>query len=185
MKRESIFRGLGRAVVLSIACVPAAYVARWVLPQSIALNTLVAVITFAAIVDILRVSGGGVGKTALAALAFAALGAGIGFPTDQLILLSAALIWLTRSVISYSSIIPAGLDAGVTALSLGAASWTVATGSGFTMGVWVFFLVQALTAKIPRRMTSRSAAEPAPASDPFDQAYNSAEHALRRIIARA
>jgi hypothetical protein len=94
----------------------------------------------------------------------------------------ALLIWLVRSVFFRRGLLPALLDGALSVVALAAAVW-VATGTGsLFLGLWCFFLVQALFVAIPDRLGAHAARRPSAATDDaFDRAYRTAEAAVRRL----
>ncbi|MGB5259112.1 MAG: hypothetical protein WBO34_01155 [Gammaproteobacteria bacterium] len=92
-------------------------------------------------------------------------------------------IWLIRSLYFYSSALSALADLGLNGVGLAAAIWAVTrTGSVF-LGIWCFFLVQALFVAIPNSIqrkpgTAQSGHE---SDDRFQYAYRVAETAVRKL----
>ena len=92
-------------------------------------------------------------------------------------------VWLIRSLYFYSSVLSALADMGLNGLGLAAAIWAVTrTGSVF-LGIWCFFLVQALFVFIPKSInhkpgTTRVGHE---SEDRFQHAYRVAEAAVRKL----
>ena len=92
-------------------------------------------------------------------------------------------IWLIRSLYFYSSPLSALADLGLTGLGLSAAAWAIVrTGSPF-LGIWCFFLVQALFVAIPKEAFRGSGTRRNrhAATDRFQHAYRSAEAAVRKL----
>jgi hypothetical protein len=92
-------------------------------------------------------------------------------------------IWLIRSLYFYSSALSALADLGLNGLSLAAAVWAVTrTGSVF-LGVWCFFLVQALFVAIPKRIGRRpgTGQDGHDSEARFQHAYRAAETAVRKL----
>jgi hypothetical protein len=93
------------------------------------------------------------------------------------------ILWLIRSLYFYSSVLSALADLALNGLGLAAAIWAVTrTGSVF-LGIWCFFLVQALFVFIPKNInrktgTDRDGQEH---GDRFQYAYRAAEAALRKL----
>jgi hypothetical protein len=93
------------------------------------------------------------------------------------------IIWLIRSLNFYASALPALADLGLNGLGLAASIWAVTrTGSVF-LGIWCFFLVQALFVVIPKSVRRT----PGPTrighmhEDRFQHAYHVAETAARKL----
>ena len=185
MKTRSLFQGLVLAVCLSLAAIPLAMALHAVLSPRLAFNTLVAILAYAAILDTLRRSGSTTGRAVLGVTCAAALCGGVLFLTGyECCLLSAGLLWFARSVITYSSLLMAAADLGVTVLGLAAAGSAYGSGRSLIVGIWIFLLSQAFTAKIPRSLSAAPTQIPTASRDPFDAAHASAEYALRQIIGR-
>lgn len=92
-------------------------------------------------------------------------------------------IWLIRSLYFYSSLLSSLADLGLNGLSLAAAMWAfLHTGSLF-LGIWCFFLVQALFVTIPDRLGAKpQAAGPDQTGDErFERAHRSAQAAVRKL----
>jgi hypothetical protein len=93
------------------------------------------------------------------------------------------IIWLIRSLYFYASLLSALADLGLNGLGLSAAVWAITrTGSVF-LGIWCFFLVQALFVVIPKEAFRGSGANRAAqaGTDRFQHAYRSAEAAVRKL----
>ncbi|MGH8576033.1 MAG: hypothetical protein ACREXX_07925 [Gammaproteobacteria bacterium] len=73
-------------------------------------------------------------------------------------------------------------DLGLNALSVMATVWAVRQTGSVLLGIWCFFLVQALFVAIPPAMQrkKRGSGEPE-AEDRFQEAYRVAESALRSL----
>lgn len=105
-------------------------------------------------------------------------------PLPFYLLLHAGAVWLIRSLYFYSGVFPSLIDMGLTGLSLVTAVWSLSrTGSVF-LGTWCFFLVQALTAAIPRSMSTKRQAPPALPDDGFESARRRADAALQQLISQ-
>ncbi len=106
---------------------------------------------------------------------------GIGLTGDLLIHL--ALLWLVRSGLFHNRFYTALLDLGLLALGLGAALWGGSVTGSLAVGLWSFFLVQALFVFIPQAGSGhpRPTTPPAGESERFDRAYRAAQEALQRM----
>ena len=101
------------------------------------------------------------------------------------LLIHAGAVWLVRSLLGYSGVMPAAMDLGLCLLSLATFSWAfMRTGSVFA-ATWSCFLVQALWVAIPPNIR-KSDAERAPAggNEPFERARRQADEALRQLSSR-
>ena len=116
-----------------------------------------------------------------------ALAAGIAWfatpPLELYVLLHCGLIWIIRSLYSYSGVLPALIDLGLNGLALAAAIWAAVRSDSVFLIVWCFFLVQALYVAIPpnlrRQLTTAVAGTPG--EDRFRRAHRAAEAALRKL----
>jgi hypothetical protein len=113
--------------------------------------------------------------------------AGVTWFTHPPLLLYVAVhlgtVWLVRSLYFYSSALSALADLGLNGLALAAAVTAITrTGSVF-LGIWCFFLVQALFVVIPKSLNRRSGAGAGHADeDRFQHAYRAAETAVRKLL---
>ena len=92
-----------------------------------------------------------------------------------------ALIWLIRASYFQRGVLAALADLALIGLGLCAArgAW-LHTGSS-ALALWCFFVIQALFSAIPRQQRARRRAAPEAPSQRFEQAYQSALQALRRL----
>ena len=107
----------------------------------------------------------------------------ISLPLMLFILIQVSMLWLIRSLYFYSSILSALIDLGITGTSL-----VVAIGAGLYtnslfLGLWCFFLTQALFVFIPARISKKSSkiSLKLKREDSFSAAHHSAESALRKL----
>ena len=106
---------------------------------------------------------------------------------DPLIYLALHLgmIWLVRTRYHQPGPLAALLDLGLNLLASIAAVWAFVHADSVFLGIWSFFLVQALFVAIPAadgRQVGADRDEPA-RPDRFQQAHRSAEAALRKLSA--
>lgn len=98
------------------------------------------------------------------------------------LLLHLGLIWLIRSLYFYTGILPALLDLGLSGMAL-----LIALGAGlhtgsFFIGLWCFFLAQALFVFIPASMHRKSRGDAGTAQeDRFEHAHRVATDAVRKL----
>ncbi len=106
---------------------------------------------------------------------------GIGLWGDLLIHL--ALLWLVRAGLFHSRLYTALMDLGLVVLGLGAALWGSSETGTLVVGLWSFFLVQALFVFIPHDAADSEgiATSPLGDSERFDRAHRAAEDALQRL----
>jgi hypothetical protein len=189
MRPSSLIQGMLVAFGLSVIAKPLLLVFT-VLALRMDNQLLIASLVAAYILYIMSRRVGRVGRVTLAVLSWGLLfgvcfmGASIG----SVILLGLGLIWLVRSVLRYTSLLSALLDALLCAVSLaGAALITMFSGS-VALTVWGFFLCQALWVFIPttfgglaKSLYVATDGCEGRASDRFTCAYHAAEAALRSL----
>ncbi|MET0027577.1 MAG: hypothetical protein ABW101_08060 [Candidatus Thiodiazotropha sp.] len=105
---------------------------------------------------------------------------GIGLWGDLLIHL--ALLWLVRCGLFHNRLYTALMDLGLVATGLAAALWGSSETGTLVVGLWSFFLVQALFVFIPHDAADPAgfATPPVGDSERFDRAYRAAQDALQR-----
>lgn len=91
-------------------------------------------------------------------------------------------VWLIRSVYRYDRLWPALADLALCAASILAAAWAASRSGSVFLATWCLFLVQALSAAIPRGDARHDDTPPA-GRDAFDDARRRAEEALTRLAA--
>jgi hypothetical protein len=96
------------------------------------------------------------------------------------IALHVGAVWFIRSVYRYDRLLPALADLALCVASVAAAAWAVSRSGSVFLATWCLFLVQALSAAIPRGADPRDPAAPA-GGDAFDDARRRAEEALTRL----
>ncbi len=156
-----------------------------VFPGIPVLRLLIAAIGLAYVVYLLSRSPERVGRITAAAAWL--LVAGVLWFTHPPLLLYVLVhlgtLWLIRSLYFYSSVLSAFADLGLNGLALAAAIWAVTrTGSVF-LGIWCFFLVEALFVLIPKNVKRMPGTGPAghEYEDRFQHAYRIAEGAVRKL----
>lgn len=104
-------------------------------------------------------------------------------PLGLYLLVHVGAIWLVRSLYFYSGVFPSLIDLGLSALSISAFGWAIERTGSIFLGIWCFFLVQALFVAIPKRIAKRSKRiEPKVDSNGFEQARRQADKALQQIF---
>jgi hypothetical protein len=96
------------------------------------------------------------------------------------------LLWLIRASCTYSSLLSAVADLGLSLLGVVLAAWAwVRTGSPFLAG-WCFFLTLAMHAWIPDSVAARNRQSPGAddARDRFEEAHRAAQAALARLASK-
>ena len=185
MKQPTFLEGVAVALAASLAGGVLYTALNVVFPGVPVLRLLIAGIGLTYVVYLLSRSSERVGRVTTAAAWL--LSAGVLWFTQPplLIYIGAHLgaVWLVRSLYFYSSALSALADLGLNGLALAAGIWAVTrTGSVF-LGIWCFFLVEALFVAIPKsiqRKSGTAAAGYAPA-DRFQHAYRAAETAVRKL----
>ncbi len=110
-------------------------------------------------------------------------------PTPVVVgLLTVGTIWLVRSVLYYSGLLPALGDGVLCGVSVVCALGTALSTQNLWLTVWVFFLLQALFVYMPQRFArsshDQSRRASSSADDAFARAHRSAEHALQAMAQR-
>lgn len=97
--------------------------------------------------------------------------------------LNLGLIWLVRALYHQAGVLAALADLGLNAVALLAAAWALSTSGSLFLGIWSFFLVQALFTAIPPLTGKARAGTTAQdtSADRFAQAHRNAESALRKL----
>ena len=92
-------------------------------------------------------------------------------------------LWLIRSLYFYSSALSALADLGLNGLGLAAGIWAITHTGSVLLGIWCFFLVQALFVVIPKSIQHKPGATQASheSEDRFQHAYRAAETAVRKL----
>ena len=101
------------------------------------------------------------------------------------LLMQAGIIWLVRSLYHQPGPLAAILDLMLGLAALAAGVWAFVHADSLFLGIWTYFLVQALFVTIPSAKGRRPAGRQAADSDPdhFQTAYRSADAALRKLSA--
>jgi hypothetical protein len=185
MKQPTFPEGVSVALAASLAGGVLYSAMGAVFPGIPVLRLLIAGISLAYVVYLLSRSPERVGR--ITATAAWLLIAGVLWFTQPPLLLYVFVhlgaLWVIRSLYFYSSTLSALADMGLNGLSLAAAIWAVTwTGSVF-LGIWCFFLVQALFVFIPKSIRRKPGAVRAgdEREDRFQHAYRSAEAAVRKL----
>lgn len=93
------------------------------------------------------------------------------------------MVWLVRALYHQSGPLAALIDLTLNLLALAAGVWAFVHTSSTFLGIWTFFLVQALFVAIPSTDGRDLATNPTDGGqpDPFQTAYRNAEAALRKL----
>ena len=120
----------------------------------------------------------------LAAWALATVAAWAFAPLTLYLAAQAGMLWLLRVLLLGRGFVAALADLGLVALGLAASGWALARTGSVGVALWSFFLVVALAAFVPARVTRRASREARTDPDRFQQAHHAAEAALRALVAR-
>jgi hypothetical protein len=140
---------------------------------------LIAALGLGYLLYVLARSGARVGRlVSLAAWLLLAVAAWVpAVPLALYLLIHVGAVWLLRAVYFYPSPLPALADLGLQGLALAAALSALTHTASPLLGIWCFFLVQALflppAVGKARRQRDRE--------DRFQHAYASADAALRKL----
>ena len=185
MKQPTFLEGVSVALAASLAGSMLYTAMQVVLPGVPVLRLLIAGIGLAYMVYLLSRSPERVGRiTAVAA--WIVIAGVLWFAQPPLLLyvfVHLGTLWIIRSLYFYSSALSALADLGLNGLSLAAAIWAVTrTGSVF-LGIWCFFLVQALFVLIPKSVHRKQGSGHISdeREDRFQHAYRVAETAVRKL----
>ena len=185
MKRPGFLEGVSVALIAGIVGGMLFDVLLSVLSAGFVLRLLIAGVGGAYLLYLLRRSDEKVGRiTTLSVwlLTSAVIGL-LDLSLPLYLLIHLGLLWLIRSLYFHTSLISALLDLGLVALGLAAAVWAVFETGTLFLGLWSFFLVQALFTAIPGNWKgSRRPQKAGPHSpDPFLHARGVADEALRKL----
>ncbi|HEX7720276.1 MAG TPA: hypothetical protein VF389_10750, partial [Woeseiaceae bacterium] len=149
------------------------------------LQVLVSILGFLYLIWVIRGSGRRSGRfVALAFWGVLSVGTWFFAPTlSMYLLIHVAAIWLIRSLLVYSGLLPALLDLALTAASAAAATWAFSRSGNVFLATWCFFLLQALFVAIPIRVAPIRVAHKKCANDQSNEVDNEAfERARRRAV---
>ena len=188
MKQPTFLEGVSVAIAASLAGSMLYTALNTVFPGIPVLRLLIAGMGLAYVVYLLSRSPERIGRVTATA-AWVVVAAVLWFTATPLLLYvfgHLCAIWLIRSLYFYSSALSALTDLGLNGLSLAAAIWALTrTGSVF-LGIWCFFLVQALFVIIPKRINRKPGAVQASHEheDRFQHAHRVAEAAVRKLSSK-
>jgi hypothetical protein len=183
MKRPGFFEGMALALVLSLAGSLAYGGLSLFLPAGPVPRLIIAGLSFAYLLYLLRRSSERVGRLTTLAAWFAMAAAVWPWSLSLPLYLLAHIVtlWLVRSLYFHGSLTAALADAVLNGLALTAALWAARQTGSLFASLWCFFLVQALFSSLPNPVPGgRNRVGPAP-EDRFEQAHRAAEAALRRL----
>ncbi len=185
MKQPTFPEGVAVALAASLAGGVLYTALDTVFPGVPVLRLLIAAIGLVYVVYLLGRSTERVGRVTAAAAWL--LVAGVLWFTHPPLLLYVCvhlgMIWLIRSLYFYSSALSALADLGLNGLGLAAGIWAITRTGSVLLGIWCFFLVQALFVFIPKSVSRKPGAGQAgqAGEDRFQHAYRAAETAVRKL----
>jgi hypothetical protein len=150
---------------------------------STALRAVIALLGFAAVLDVLASSRERVGRvTTVAAWTLgAAIAAGVPLPLTAYVLVHAGLLWLVRALYRYSSLVPALGDFALCLLGAAFAAWAAQRTGSAWLALWCFFLVQSFHVLLPESLNRTAGDARDDGVDAFTRAQRAAEAAVRRM----
>jgi len=183
MKMPSFIEGVVVAIALSVIGSAIAFVLAPLVGRIEIMYLLITSISFVYLVYLLKRSTERVGKITTVVLWLVVTGAiwVAGLPVLLLGVVQIGFIWLARSLYFYSGVLPALVDLGLTALSVVIAFWAATHSGSLFLGIWTFFLMQALYVVIPQPLRTGGGFQKNAEDDAFQRAYRNAEAAVRQL----
>jgi hypothetical protein len=184
MKRPTFYEGVGVALIVSVATGILFPVLVTLFSEIFVLRSLIAGVGLAYLLYLLKRSDERVGRitTLVVWWIVTTLIWSLGLSLPLYLLAQLGLIWLTRSLYYYSSLLAALADLGLVLFGAAAATWAWLTTHSPWTTLWCFFLVQALFVFIPSRIDGRwTKSKPEMGQDRFQRAYRVAETALTKL----
>ena len=188
MKQATFFEGVAIALVISIVGSAVFFTLSSVFSASGLFRLLIAGISFTYILYLLARSRERVGRiTVVSVWCIAACITWLFVPSFILyLLIHLGLIWLIRSLYFYQSILAAGADLGLNAISFAVAIWAWSNTHSLFISLWCFFLLQALFVAIPRQLRSLptqtiNTDNTHDNLESFERAHRAAEVAVRKL----
>lgn len=185
MRRPTFFEGVVVALIVSVFAAAVFTVPAMLFAGSGVHRLIIAGIGFAYVLYLLTRSSERVGRVTVVALwlGLAAVTWLLAPPLLLYVAVHIGMVWLIRSLYFHASVLSALADLGLNGLALAAALWAGLQTHSLWLGIWCFFLVQALFVAIPPQWRRpQPGALPTPhATDRFETAHQVAESALRRF----
>jgi len=168
MSRPKLSEGILVAIIVSLAVTVIFTVMSAFFPTRWLLQILIAAVSFSYIAYLLVRSTEKVGKlTVVVVWASVSILTWLFSPSIIVTLfVHVGLIWLVRALYFYTSLLVALLDLGLILFAMAAGIWTLSYTNSLFLGVWSFS-----TTGNPRK-------------DPFEQAHQAAQTALRQLAAQ-
>jgi hypothetical protein len=184
MKQPTFLEGAGVALAISLAGSVSYAALDAVFPGLPILRLLIAGSGLAYVVYLLSRCPERVGRVT-AGTAWLLVAAALWFTHPPLLLyvcVHLGTLWLIRSLYFYSSALSACADLGLSGLALSSAIWALTRTGSVLLGIWCFFLVQALFVVIPKSIRRKpGAGQAGHEEDRFQHAYRIAETAVRKL----
>ncbi len=198
MSRPAFSEGILVAIIISLAVTVIFTVMSAFFPTRWLLQFMIAGVSFSYVVYLLVRSTEKVGRlTVVASWASVAILTWLFSPSIIVTLfVHIGLIWLVRALYFYTSLLVAFLDLGLTLFAMAAAIWTLSYTNSLFLGVWCFFLLQSLFVLLPADLSTNNSSKKSMflggrkntteglKKDPFEQAHQSAQAALRQLAAQ-
>jgi hypothetical protein len=187
-RNRSILGEITFGFVASLVAAAVALTLTYVMPGAFVARLVIAGLGLTVVVRAIARSNEKTGRiVTLIVWAFAAAAiwfAGVALPT--FVVVHVTLAWLVRSLFSYSRLIEAGVDFGLTLLALSFSVFAAVRTDSMFLAAWSFLLVQALHVSIPGLVSRWLTPKPqeTPLGDPnrgFSEAFKAADEALHRI----
>ena len=181
----SFGRALGAGLALSLCGAAVLAALAPVTGTGTALRAVIALLGLAYVLHAMATSGERVGRVTTVALwtVAASFAWFAGLPLVAYALVHVALVWLVRSLYSYSGVLPALADLGVSVLGAAFAAWAAQRSGSAWLAFWCFFLVQAFHVLIPPALDARAGDSAESSDDAFARAHRAADSAVRRLSA--
>jgi hypothetical protein len=179
MTRPSFLEGAALALAASIGGSILYSGLDYLLGPGLAVRLLIAALGLAYLLYVLVRSDTRVGRLVSLAAWLLLAGAAwlLSLPLSLYLLAHVGAVWLLRALYFYSSPLPVLADLGLQGLALAAALWALSHTASPLLGIWCFFLVQALFVPLGAGKATQQRAR----EDRFQHAYASAEAALRKL----
>jgi hypothetical protein len=191
VRKLTFLREAAFGFVLSLAAAAVALTSAYILPGGIVARLIVAGVGLALVLRAMARSGEKTGRVVTVAV-WLVVAAGVwlidaGLPAY--VAVHVALLWLVRSLYSYSGLVEAGLDLVLTLLALSFAVFAAVRTESVFLAIWSFVLLQSLHVSISGLATRLAAPRESESGggDPnrgFADAFKAADEALHRIAGR-
>lgn len=186
MKRPTFLHGVVAAALLAFVAGAVIATLAPLVGTGIVLRLVIAAMTLAYLLYLLRATNERIGKVTTVALwiGLATVTWWVSPPLPLYVLVHVGAIWLVRSLYFHAGVFPSLLDLGLSALGIAVAVWAASrTGSVF-VATWSFFLVQALFVVIPKSIGRHTGSVEVADNRTFEQARRQADDALRQLLQR-